>query len=306
MASKPATPVQLRLDLGIEVEGNVNGIEMGVLQNGMPYLTQRGLAQITGAARSTLFDITEEWNRTHGDPIPERGRMAFLKDYLFKNGYDEPQLYIEIMKNGSPHYAYPEVVCMALLEYFAFEAANKTDDALTNYRLLARYGLQKFVYDALDYHPEDKWRYFNDRVSILKDRAPEGYFIIFNEVTGLAVDLIHAGLTVNDKTIPDMSVGSHWGRHWTENEFDAEFGERIRWEHDFPEYYPQAASNPQKPWAYPDAALPTFRLWFRRVYLPTKFPVYVLKKAAVLPGGSREAERIAGLYEGRAIGSDGD
>lgn len=41
---RPATPVQLKLDLGIEVEKEVAGIEMGVLENGIPYLTQRGLA----------------------------------------------------------------------------------------------------------------------------------------------------------------------------------------------------------------------------------------------------------------------
>ncbi|MTK13714.1 MAG: hypothetical protein F8N39_17100 [Clostridiaceae bacterium] len=33
----PATPIQLKLDLGIEVERVVGGIEMGVLENGIPY-----------------------------------------------------------------------------------------------------------------------------------------------------------------------------------------------------------------------------------------------------------------------------
>lgn len=39
---RPASPKQLKLDLGIEVERVVGGIEMGVLENGIPYLTQRG------------------------------------------------------------------------------------------------------------------------------------------------------------------------------------------------------------------------------------------------------------------------
>ena len=64
-----ATPTQLRLDLGIQVEKQIDGIEMGVLQNGIPYLTQRGLAQMTGAARATIFEITQEWEQTYGDPI---------------------------------------------------------------------------------------------------------------------------------------------------------------------------------------------------------------------------------------------
>ena len=40
-ANLPAPPRQLLLDVGIRVERDINGIEMGVLENGMPYLTQR-------------------------------------------------------------------------------------------------------------------------------------------------------------------------------------------------------------------------------------------------------------------------
>lgn len=52
-----AIPKQLKLDLGIEVERVVGGIEMGVLENGIPYLTQRGLAEMTGAANCTERSI---------------------------------------------------------------------------------------------------------------------------------------------------------------------------------------------------------------------------------------------------------
>ena len=300
-AGLPAPHIQLQLDLGIEVEKRVNGIEMGVLQNGMPYLTQAGLARMTGAARATIFEITQEWQETFDAPIPPKGRMAFFKEYLLKNGYDEPRLFMEISKNGSPHYAYPDIVCMAFIEYFAFESQRKNETAIANYRNLARFGLQQFIYKALDYTPEDKWRYFNDRVSILKDSAPDGHFILFSETTGLAVDLINADLTVNDKTLPDISVGIAWGKFWTENNLEGQFGERIKYEHHYPEYSPQAASNPQTPWAYPDEALPTFRRWFRHVYLPTKFPRYILSKANVLKGGALEAEQIAAMFERKQI-----
>ena len=138
-------------------------------------------------ARSTIFEITKEWERGFEDPIIVPGtRIGFLKDYLLRNRYDEPRLYIEILKKNSPHYAYPDVVCMAIIEFFAFEAQKTNETALRNYRNFARYGLQMFIYAALNYVPEDNWRYFNDRVSILKNSAPDGYFIVFNEVTGLA------------------------------------------------------------------------------------------------------------------------
>ena len=300
--ASPAPPKQMRLDLGIKVERNVAGIEMGVLENGIPYLTQRGLAAISGAARSTIFEITQEWKRGFEDPIIVPGtRIGFLKDYLLRNRYDEPKLYIEILKNNSPHYAYPDVVCMAIIEFFAFESQKTNETALRNYRNFARYGLQMFIYEALNYVPENNWRYFNDRVSILKNSAPDGYFIVFNEVTGLAVDLINSGLSVNDKTIPDTSVGIHWGKYWSENSVNRQFDERISWDHYYPDYYPQAASNPQTPWAYPDEALPLFRRWFRTVYLTSKFPEYILRKANILKGGRQEAIEIAGLYDQKAI-----
>ena len=296
-----AAPLQLRLDLGIQVEKQVDGIEMGVLQNGLPYLTQSGLSRMTGAARATIFEVTQEWEQTYGDPIPPKGRMAFFKEYFFKEGYDDPRLFIEISKNGSPYYAYPEIVCMAFIEYFAFEAQRTNDTAATNFRKLARLGLQQFIYKALEYTPADKWKYFNDRVSILKDSAPPDHFTLFSETTGLAVDLINADLTVNDKTLPDISVGIAWGKFWQEAELDKKFGPRVKYDHNYPSYYPQSASNPQTPWAYPDGALPLFRRWFKNVYLPTKFPKYILSKANVLRGGSLEAEKIAAMFETKRL-----
>lgn len=292
-----APPKQLLLDLGIEVQRKVGGVEMGVLENGMPYLTQSGLAAMSGTARRSIQQLSKEWEEAFHDPIPKRGRMAFIKEYLFKNGYDEPRLYLKIPKDNSVHYAYPDIVCMAVIEFFAFESQDRNDTAQRNYRNLARYGLQKFIYTALKYAPEDKWRHFWDRVSILNDRVPPGYFIVFREVNGLVIDLIHAGLTVNDKTIPDVSVGTCWGNFWTANDLDARVGGRMQWEHYYPDYYPQAKSNPQLAWAYPDEALPIFRQWFRVEYLTTKFPSYILKKADALLGGAKEAKRIARLYD---------
>jgi hypothetical protein len=302
MIDIPAAGIQGRLDLGIEVEKNVGGVEMGVLENGIPFLTQTGLATVSGAARATIFEISKEWEDRFADPIEPKGRLAFFKRYLFDNGYREPKLFIEIMKNGSPYNAYPEIVCMAVVEFFAFEAQRTNETALQNYRRFARYGLQRFIYDALQYTPPDKWKYFNDRVSVLASAAPPDHFILFHETTGMVVDLINANLAVNDKTIPDISVGIHWGKYWTANDCDRKFGNRKKYEHSYPSYYPQTDSNPQTPWAYPDAALPLFRKWFRNEYLPTKFPRYILTKANVLSGGANEAERITALFEQKLLG----
>ena len=37
------------------------------------------------------------------------------------------------------------------------------------------------------------------------------------------------------------------------------------------------------------------------MYLPTKYPAYILKKANMLPGGAPEAARLAAMYEARQI-----
>ncbi|WP_140813037.1 hypothetical protein [Mesorhizobium sp. B3-2-1] len=81
----PATPKQLPLDLGIEVEKDVNGIEMGVLENGMAYLTQRGLSAICGAARSTIQEITKELEKTISALIPSAADR-----FIFQNISGKP------------------------------------------------------------------------------------------------------------------------------------------------------------------------------------------------------------------------
>lgn len=292
---------QMHLDLGIEVQKDINGIEMGVLDNGIPYLTQRGLAGVTGVARSLIQAITKEWEDHYQDEVIGKDRISYFKQYLFDKGFSDPSLHIETIQNGTVHYAYPDVVCMAFLEYYAFESKSDSTEALANYRKFAAYGLRKFIYDALDYTPSDKWKYHNDRVSLLKDSAPPGYFTVFKEITGLVVDLITADLTVNHKTVPDISVGQAWAKYWTENNLEAQFGPRIQYEHNYPDYYPQALSNPQNPNAYPDAALPIFRQWFKQVYLLTKFPAYMLTKAKMLPGGKAEALQIGGMYQSKVL-----
>lgn len=296
-----ATPKQIALDLGIEIQRDINGIEMGVLENGIPYLTQRGLSGVTGVARSVIQAITQEWESSYNSNVLGRDRISFFKGYLNEKGFNEQKLHLEIIQNGSVHYAYPDIVCMAFLEYYAFESRADSTTAVENYRRFAAYGLRKFIFDALSYTPADSWKFYHDRVSLLKDSAPVGYFTVFQEITGLVVDLISSGLTVNHKTIPDISVGQAWGKYWASSNLEAQFGARTSYEHNYPSYYPQAASNPQTPNAYPDAALPLFRQWFRQVYLLTRFPKYILSKAAQLPGGQAEAVQIGSMYANGAL-----
>jgi len=300
MTSQLAPSKQYVLDIGIERQRNVNGIEMGVLENGIAYLTQTGLAEMAGVARSVIFDISKDWEASYNDPIFTKDRISFIRQYLFNNGYDDPKLYIETYKDGSVHNAYPDIVCMAVLEYYAFEAKSPTIQALKTYRQLATYGLQRFIYDALGYSPADPWKMYHARVSLLQDSAPSGYFIVFHEIAPMIVDLINSGLLVNDHTVPDGSVGSCWARHWKDGNLDWKMGFRQEYPHYYPSEFPQAKSNPQMAWSYPDKALPEFRRWFREEYLVTKFPRYILTKSHVL-GGQEKAKEIGQMYQPKKI-----
>ena len=58
----------------------------------------------------------------------------------------------------------------------------------------------------------------------------------------------------------------------------------MKFEHNYPGYFPQAKSNPQLPWCYPEMALGEFKRWVREIYVKAgKFKKYldgqVAKKA---------------------------
>lgn len=56
------------LDLGIEKDTEINGIGMGVLSDGTPYLNQRGLAALCGVQNAHIGTISAQWD--DADPKP--------------------------------------------------------------------------------------------------------------------------------------------------------------------------------------------------------------------------------------------
>jgi hypothetical protein len=280
-------------------EKEVDGVGMGVLTNGMPYLTGGGLAKLCGVEPKVIRTISQDWEEEKKRP---RGKI--IAGILEENKYIDEALYVQVHTIGDQYInAYPDLVCMAFLEYYAFEA--KKEEAILNYRTLARKTLRDFIYISVGYDPEkskiDSWKYYHDRVSILQNKVPDGYFSIFNEIAGMTVDLIMSGFVVSDKNIPDISVGLTWATYWKENNLSSLHGDRIEYEHNYPKYYTQSFSNLQKPAAYPVSALGEFRSWFKKSYLTSKFPKYILKKANVLEGGKEEAERLIEVFNPKQL-----
>lgn len=245
----------------------VDGVQMGVLNDGTPYLTLRGLARMCGIDHTVLLRMANNWDDERDKP---RGRK--IQQLLDAQGYQENFLYTRTKDSSAETHAYTDAVCMAILEYYAFDSAQGAGTiALQNYRILARDSFRNFIYKRCAFDPNKQlaagWQNFHDRVSLTYDSVPVGYFGIFKEISNMIVTLGQAGLHIDSSFVPDISVGISWSSHWKGVNGDTRFGERQKFEHNYPDYFPQAQSNPQEPWCYPDAALGEFRRWFREEYV---------------------------------------
>jgi hypothetical protein len=291
----PESPVVLRVEREVEIDG----VGMGVLSDGTPYLTQRGLARMCSVDPMVIRRMALGWNLQELRP-----REAKIKENLQQLGPVPNEPYLKVLHDGVWHYAYPDIVCMAVLEYYAFDPNSPSrEQASARYRILARKSFKDFIYTQLGYSPESavpiQWRQFHDRVMLVYGRVPAGYFCVFKEIADIIVTLIRHGAQIDHRFVPDISVGSAWARHWKSAGFDNRFGKRLTYDHNYPEYFPQASSNPQAAFCYPDAALGEFRHWIRQSYLPDKFPAYVDSKIRVgaLPPSFSEAAFRAFGYE---------
>lgn len=294
------TPEQLRFDLQIAVEREVDGVGMGVLSDGTPFLNIRGLARMCGIDHSLIVRITGDWLET-----PLKAREAKIRELVKSQGADDTVAFIAIVKDGTIQHAIPSAVCMAILEYYAFESRTPSADAAKSFRLLARKGFNDFIYAQVGYNPAGDstiaWKQFHDRVSLSYDSVPPGYFSIFKEVSSILVTMIREGANLGEKFIPDISIGQHWGKYWKAESLDIIHGERIQYEHNYPDYFPQALSNPQPAYCYPDEALPEFRKWVREEYLPKKFGPYMNSKVAQKQIGAAQAAKAIEAFKPKAL-----
>lgn len=290
---------QQHLPLGIEKQIEIDGVGMGVLSDGTPFLTGRGLARLCGVAHSVVQTVSLEWDKGLSFP-----RAQNIREIIDSHGGGFPTPYIEIKTRSGAFYAYPDTVCLALLEYYSFDAGtNVRDEAKKNYRLLAGKALREFIYTQVGYDPRnavpEAWRQFHDRVSLTYNSVPQGFFGVFKEIADMIVTLGQAGLHIDDKFVPDISVGMAWGKHWKDSQLDERFGNRSKFDHNYPDYFPQSASNPQDCWCYPDSALGEFRHWFRASYIgERKFAKYIEGKVRERSLPVSFAQLAIAAYEG--------
>lgn len=272
------TPYQHTLNLQIVAEREVDGVQMGVLADGTPYLSLRGLARMCGVEHSQIVRLTAAWL-----DVPLKPREQKIREIVRSQNADDSVAFYAVQRNGTIYHIVPPAVCMAVLEYYAFEAKGvDSAHAASSYRTLARKGFTDFIYAQVGYNPSGAvdvaWKQFHDRVSLSYHTVPDGYFSVFKELADITVTLIRSGANLGSSFIPDISVGQHWGKHWTSNNLDAVYSARIKYDHNYPDYFPQALSNPQPAYCYPDEALAEFRDWIKKEYVTKKMPSYLLGK----------------------------
>jgi len=294
------TPMQGEL-FHVERQVEFDDVEMGVLNSGVPYLTGRGLAKMCGVDHAALHRLTTNWSDEQFKP---RGRA--IKQLLEQSGYREAQLFLRAELNGVLINAFTEQVCMALLEYYAFVADEKREKAAQTFRTLARVKFREFVYQAVGYSPEaavlESWRHFHDRIDLTTSAVPNGYFCVFAQIAGLIVPMIRSGVNINHATVPDISVGRYWSEYWVENNLSSLHGERIKYSHAYPEYYPQAKSNPQPAFAYPNSAWGIFQEWLKSNYLEGQpFPKYLSGQVSKGTLSISTANKVLQTFTGRPL-----
>ncbi|MEA3074996.1 MAG: hypothetical protein QOD29_6442 [Alphaproteobacteria bacterium] len=148
--SKGIDPAQGVLDLGIYPQTEMRGFGMGVLSDGTPFLTQRGLARLCGVRNAHIGTISTKWNES-----PQKPRMRRIRAILLNSGVSLEEPHVRLKRGSRAIFAYPEPICLAVLEYYAFHAGGHCRDAARhNFRSLAGSALQNFIYTQVGYQAD--------------------------------------------------------------------------------------------------------------------------------------------------------
>lgn len=277
--SKEIGSNQGSLQLEIAKEREIEGVGMGVLSDGTPYLNQRGLAVLCGVQNAHIGTISGRWD----DP-DETPRIKAVKSILNKAGSKATVPHYELMRGKQVYYCYPADVCLAILEYYAFDAgANVSEKARDNFRLLAGSKLREMIYSQVGYDPTggNRFNKWHERISLNYQSAPRGFFHVFNEAHTVIYELIMAGAVIDEKMVVDISIGQHWSKYWDASGFNERFGGRDKYPHRYPDDHPQSKSNPQESWCYPLDALGEYRRWLQDDYIDGgKFRGYLSGKVS--------------------------
>jgi hypothetical protein len=101
----PSYGLQEQQELFPVTEVEVDGIQMGVLSDGTPYLTLRGLARMCGVDHMALLRLANNW---HEEQFKPRG--VKIRELLSSQGHSADSLYIRTRGKGVETHAYTDAV----------------------------------------------------------------------------------------------------------------------------------------------------------------------------------------------------
>lgn len=294
MSDFPSIGSQGNLNLYSEVEVTVDGIPMGVLNDGTPYLTLYGLAKLCGIDDTPLRVFTTNWETEKHKP-----RGSKVASYLELRGHNNvKELFTRtVNKSGIETHAYPDYVCMSILQYYAFDATGFDNTLARNtFVRLADYTLKRMIYEQSGYAPNQavvssSWNVFQQRI-LANDSIPIGYFSIFREMADLTVRLINSEFKLDPHSIPDISVGQRWASYWKANKLATIHGERMLHPHNYPADFPQSRGTQKEAYIYPSSALGPFRDWLYTQYVNVHLKTYLATKVQQKSLPAPQAERI--------------
>ena len=261
------------------------GEEMGVLPGGVSYLSQRSLAAFCGVDESSLRELSAAV--TSGAVTPAASKV---RANLNRNGWDRPGPYVLVKASGRVVNAYPDLCCLAFLRYYALSGSEPAADAMER---LAGQKMREHVYAKCGMGVRRAVpKHENYHAMMALNKPPRGYFSILLQCRDLVYETEEEGLPFDEKSSIVLSAAGCFGRYWTSNKLDDKYGQRLKFEHWYPDRYPQSQANPLECWIYPVDSLPEFARWRDEVYEPEKMRNYLAKKErqGFLPAGS--AKRI--------------
>jgi len=288
MSSETLVPQNLKVIQSIDISGFP--IEVGILPDGTPFMSGRELARACGISNSTLVG----W----GERTPQMGdrhRAGKMAELLATYRYGGDRFFVPIPDGtkfgGRANVsAYPYQVCMAFLDYYAFEA-NK-EEARNSLRVLSEKQLPQFIYEAVREQPQPPLKLQPELQRVqagspfqtrpLRGGIPIGYF---------TVDQVLAeeqARSLPTSQFPELyaallsNIEKAWNRYWTIQQLGAELGDRFP----MPQLISHDWARPRQ-YVYPTAALESFSNWLNRQYLPERFPSYLQRKRSQTPSSQR-------------------
>ncbi|EIO4061401.1 hypothetical protein AB8J12_004282, partial [Vibrio vulnificus] len=114
---------QMNMNLVPVKEGEIDGINMGVLSDGTPFLSSRGVARLVGQAPSSIITLVTNWEEEKYKP-----RGAKIAQILKEQGVSDDKIHVEVVLNGVKTHAVDDATCLAILEYYAFDSTSKNQE----------------------------------------------------------------------------------------------------------------------------------------------------------------------------------